>query len=54
MLGQVAGRGSVTGTITDQSGAVIPGVEVSLLNQATGVTSRTTSNRAGFFSFISL
>jgi hypothetical protein len=54
MLGQVAGRGSVTGTITDQSGAVISGAEVSLLNQATGVTSHTTSNRAGFFSFISL
>ena len=49
-----AGRGSVSGTIADQAGAVIPGAHVTLLNQATGVTGHAVANGVGFYTFISL
>ena len=49
-----AGRGGVSGTVTDPSGAVLQGAEVVLLNQATGVTLHTTTNSAGLYSFVSL
>ncbi|MGH9757854.1 MAG: carboxypeptidase-like regulatory domain-containing protein, partial [Candidatus Acidiferrales bacterium] len=49
-----AGRGSISGTVTDQSGAVISGAKVTLLNEATGVTQKTVTSAAGLYSFISL
>ncbi|HUJ29851.1 MAG TPA: TonB-dependent receptor [Candidatus Acidoferrum sp.] len=49
-----AGRGSISGTVTDPDGAVVPGAEVVLLENATGVTRHTTANSAGLYSFISL
>ena len=49
-----AGRGSISGTIVDSSGAVIPGATVTLLNTATGVTQQTTASGAGLYAFISL
>jgi Carboxypeptidase regulatory-like domain len=49
-----AGRGSVSGTVSDQASAVVPGAQVTLLNQATGVALHTTTNSAGFYTFISL
>jgi hypothetical protein len=49
-----AGRGSVSGTITDQAGAVVSGAQVTLLNPATGIALHTTTNSAGFYTFISL
>jgi hypothetical protein len=49
-----AGRGSISGTITDQSGAIIPGAQVALLDPATGITRHTVSSDAGLYSFISL
>ncbi len=33
-----AGRGSISGLVSDPTGAIIPGVKITLLNQATGVT----------------
>jgi hypothetical protein len=53
-FGQAAGRGSVSGTVADQTGAVVPGANVSLLDQATGVKLRAVANGVGFYSFISL
>jgi Carboxypeptidase regulatory-like domain/TonB-dependent Receptor Plug Domain len=41
--------GSITGTITDPAGAVIPGAEIVAHNVATGVDSRTTTNATGFY-----
>jgi hypothetical protein len=41
--------GTVTGTVTDQSGAVIPGANVVARNMDTGVGSSTTSNSAGSY-----
>jgi hypothetical protein len=43
--------GSISGTVTDPSGGVVPGAQVGLTNQATNVTSNTTTNSAGYFSF---
>jgi hypothetical protein len=49
-----AGRGSISGTVTDPGGAVVPGAQVVLLNHATGVTLRTDTSGAGLYTFISL
>jgi hypothetical protein len=49
-----AGRGSVSGTITDPSGAIVPGAKVTLLNPATGVALHTATTAAGLYTFISL
>ena len=44
-----SGIGSIQGTVTDSTGAVIPGATVHILNKATGVASATTSNSVGFY-----
>ncbi|HUY82459.1 MAG TPA: carboxypeptidase regulatory-like domain-containing protein [Acidobacteriaceae bacterium] len=49
-----AGRGAISGTVTDQTGAIIPGAKVTLLNTSTGVATHTTSNASGNYAFISL
>ncbi|HEY1810029.1 MAG TPA: carboxypeptidase regulatory-like domain-containing protein [Acidobacteriaceae bacterium] len=49
-----AGRGSVSGTITDPSGAIVPEASVTLLNPATGVALHTKTSAAGLYTFISL
>ena len=45
---QVAGA-TLTGTVTDPSGAAIPNAQVSITNTATGITSNVTTNSAGFY-----
>ncbi|MGA7504227.1 MAG: carboxypeptidase regulatory-like domain-containing protein [Candidatus Sulfotelmatobacter sp.] len=49
-----AGRGSISGLVTDPGGAVVPGAKVVLLNRATGVTQHTVTTGAGLYTFISL
>lgn len=49
-----AGRGGVSGTVTDSSGAVIPGASVELTNIDTGVTLSTVTTGSGLYSFVSL
>jgi hypothetical protein len=49
-----AGRGSISGTITDPGGALIPGAHVVLLNPSTGVTQHTVTSGGGLYTFISL
>ncbi len=49
-----AGRGSVSGTVTDPSGAIVPGASVTLLNPGTGVALHTVTTAAGLYTFISL
>lgn len=49
-----AGRGMISGTVTDPSGAIVPGATVTLLNPATGVALHTVTTAAGLYSFISL
>ena len=41
--------GSVSGTVADQTGAVIPGATVTLTNDATGVTREVQTNQVGTF-----
>jgi Carboxypeptidase regulatory-like domain len=43
--------GSLSGTVTDASGAIIPGAKVELKNEATQVSRETITNGSGFFSF---
>jgi len=49
-----AGRGSISGTVSDPSGAIVPGAKMVLLNRATGVIQHTVTSGAGLYSFISL
>ena len=44
----------VSGTVSDPSGAVLPGVEVKATNTATGVEATAVSNGAGAYNFASL
>ena len=45
---------TVSGTVQDPSGAVIPGAQVTLTNEATNDTRQATSNATGFFAFPAL
>jgi hypothetical protein len=48
-MAQIGGSGSITGTITDSTGAVIPNATVEATNSATGVkTSRQTSDSGSY------
>lgn len=47
-------RGTITGTVTDASGAVIPGVEVTATNVETGIKTTATSNHVGLYSILNL
>ncbi len=46
--------GSISGTITDRSGAVLPNARVELRNPETGYDRQTTVNSAGFYEFASV
>ncbi|MDX1981166.1 MAG: carboxypeptidase regulatory-like domain-containing protein [Bryobacteraceae bacterium] len=46
--------GTVTGTVTDRSGAVIAGAEVKLTNPSTGITRAAQSDEGGNFRFLQL
>ena len=41
--------GSIQGTVTDPSGAVVPGARISILNKGTNKVTETTTNSAGTF-----
>src|SRR5579862_836126 len=42
--------GGITGTVTDPSGAVVTGTNITLTNEATGVVTQTTSTSTGTYS----
>ena len=46
---QIGGTGSIQGTITDPSGAVIPGATIVATNVATGVKTTRQSSGAGVY-----
>ncbi|MFN0088349.1 MAG: carboxypeptidase-like regulatory domain-containing protein [Blastocatellia bacterium] len=52
-FGQVL-TGQLTGTVADQSGAVIPNANITLKNQFTGDVRKTVSNSEGVFAFASV
>ncbi len=45
-----ASAGTLVGTVTDQSGAVVPGVEITVTNVGTGALRTTVTNSAGGYS----
>src|SRR5215831_3570128 len=47
-------NGTISGTVADASGAVVPGVTVTATNGATGVVTTVLSNDAGVYNFASL
>ncbi|NNE98336.1 MAG: TonB-dependent receptor [Pyrinomonadaceae bacterium] len=46
-----AGTSTISGTVTDQTGAAVPGAKVTLNNAATGFTRSTIANEDGSYSF---
>jgi hypothetical protein len=53
-FGQAGATGTILGTITDSSGAVLPNVKVTVTNTATNIAFQTESNSAGDFNAPSL
>ncbi len=51
LMAQSLVSGDLTGTVTDPSGAVVPGATVTLKSDANGQTRTTTSNAAGAYRF---
>jgi hypothetical protein len=51
---QLAGKGAVSGTVQDPTGAAIPGATITATNTANGVTTSTTSTSAGDFTIPTL
>jgi hypothetical protein len=49
-----AAGGSISGTVADASGAVIPGASLTLVNQAQRTTYRIVTNTQGVYSFLDL
>jgi hypothetical protein len=47
-------RGTITGTVTDETGAVVPGVEVTAMNVDTGVATSATTNSVGLYTILNL
>ena len=53
-LGQGGATAAVSGHVTDPSGSVIPGAEVTITNLATGVAYANVSNSVGAYSLLNL
>ena len=53
-LGQTANTGTITGTVKDQAGAVVPGATVKATNVATGVSRTTTTSDSGTYELAQL
>ncbi len=51
---QMSGKGAITGTVVDATGAVISGASVTATNDATGITTKTTTTGAGDYNFPNL
>ena len=53
-LGQAGGKGTLQGSVTDATGAIIPGAQVTATLLATGETQQQKTTGAGFYSISSL
>lgn len=53
-MAQLAGKGAIAGTVTDTTGALIPGATVSALNTANGIAATTNSSSSGNYIFSDL
>jgi Carboxypeptidase regulatory-like domain len=50
VVGQVSATGSISGTVTDPQGAVVPNATITSKNKATGLERTTTTSESGTFS----
>jgi len=48
-LAQVTGRGTMSGTVTDSSGALVVGAHITITNTATNVSQDSGTNSTGYF-----
>src|SRR5215469_4947366 len=46
---QTMGTGTITGTVTDPTGAVVPGVKITAINLATGIERSVVTNPSGSY-----
>src|ERR1700757_3048538 len=46
---QTSGLGTISGVVTDSSGAMIPGARVTITNMATGVPHESATNDTGYY-----
>ena len=51
LTGQMAGGGTIVGTIQDPTGAMVPDAEVAMANTQTGTVLKTTTSSAGQYVF---
>jgi hypothetical protein len=51
---QMAGKGRITGTVSDTTGAMIPGATVVATNTGTGIAVSTTTTGTGNYDFVNL
>src|SRR5262245_366827 len=49
LLSQGTARGTLVGTVSDSSGAVVPGVTITVLNVDTGIQQRSLTSEAGVY-----
>ena len=54
VIAQSTSTGTIIGTITDQSGAVVPDATISITNKNTNTPSKTQSNSAGHYAFVNV
>ena len=55
LLGQTAGNGgTIIGTVTDPTGAVVPGASVTIENPVSGLTRTATTDASGQYQFVNL
>jgi hypothetical protein len=50
-FGQATASGTIQGTVTDQTGAIVVGAEVTVKSKSTDVTRTTTTNDTGYYRF---
>ncbi len=53
-MGQLAGKGAITGTVTDKTGAVIPDAEIDATNTANGIRTTTRATGSGNYNLSNL
>jgi hypothetical protein len=53
-FGQSTASGTIVGTVSDPSGAVVPGADIAITDKTTNTTSKTTSNKEGHYVFVNV
>ncbi|MBV9434771.1 MAG: carboxypeptidase regulatory-like domain-containing protein, partial [Acidobacteria bacterium] len=54
LFAQSIATGTIVGTVTDPSGAVVPGADIAITDKTTNAVSRTASNKDGHYAFVNV